>query len=161
MNYSLNHNFLSDPYISELKGSHQLATWMSYCLIDHFTKNMGHADFNVSKLEKAWHMKRATINKAIEGLIKVGYIKRIKVWQKKGNKPSVYVSVPRKKRTIPKGEKDYPQRHEGLVPKDRVNNYNNYIKKNDSSNKEYSSKLVVGSEEWFKDMEMKQKGEGK
>lgn len=152
MNWSIDHKLLKDPYISGLKGSNQVATWIVYCFIIHFTKNTGGVDFYTTSFASDWHMKPNTIKKAIEGLLAAGYIRRTRLYQRKGNIPARYEAT----RYSPKVKKVYPKSQKGIAPRAKVNNYNNnYNTQDDDFNQ--SSLAKLSDQDYFKLIEQASK----
>lgn len=159
MNYNVDHKLLELEVFNDLKHNHRVATLLVLSFIKHWTTrgNDKYADFYQGKFSRDTGIGVKTIRLAEKRLIDAGLIKCIRLYQRVGNKPARYVST--------LGIRSTKVRHpmpKGKVSDTKVNNYiNNYNKKNNSSNKEFSSKLVVGSEEWFQALELKQKGKGK
>jgi len=138
MNYSVNHNLLKDPYISNLNGSLQTATWLVYCCILHFTKTVGNVNFYSTAFARDYKFKPKTVKAAIDGLIEADMIKRTRLYQRKGNIPAQYIAT----RYSPKVTKVRPQGTKGIAPGAKVNNYiNNYNTEGVSLNTPPSPKL--------------------
>ena len=141
MNYSLDHKLLEDDYIKTLKGSVRHISWLSLCVIVHFTKHTGSCYFFSTGMSDDFNCKPATMKKALEGLIAAGLIKRTRLYQRKGKKPAQYVALKYVKRYSPIVKKVYPQGSQGTSPGAKVNNYNNYKYDNDNFSKSSSSNV--------------------
>ena len=147
MNYNIDHNLLKDPYISELNGKLKVVTWVVYSFILHFTKHLGYVDFYTTSFANDWQTKPDMVKQAIEGLIKVGYIKRTRLYQKKGNIPARYEA----KRYSQKGTKVYPKSSQGISKSAKVKELNNNSKPQDDDFGQSSpANYVPYSDEFFK-----------
>lgn len=158
MNYNIDHNLLKDPYIVNLKGKLKVVTWIVYSFISHFTRFNGGVDFYTTKFADDWQTKPDMVKQAIDGLIKVGYIKRTRLYQRKGNIPARYEAV----RYIQKGQKVYPKSSKGISKSAKVNNYNNnYKPQDDDFNQSSPVKLDPTSPDYWKLLQQMQYNKNK
>ena len=126
MNYSVDHKLLQDDYIETLTGSIRHISWLSLCVIVHFTKHTGSCNFYSTGMSEDFNCKPATIKKALEGLMSAGLIKRTRLYQRNGNIPAQYIALKYVKRYSPIVKKVHPLGSQGIAPRAKVNNYNNY-----------------------------------
>jgi DNA-binding Lrp family transcriptional regulator len=140
MNYSLDHNLLQHPKLQEIKGSKRRMAWIIWCATIHFTKNAKDNKFILSqgKFAKDFGVKDNTVKEAIAFLVDNGLIKRVKLYQRKGNQSAHYVDP----RYSPMGKKVYPNGQKGIAQWDKVNNSKGIINQKNDSLAESSSSIV-------------------
>lgn len=145
MNYSVDHNLLTDPIFEKLKGSKKTTTLIVLSAIRHFTKHIGFMDLYSRQFAEDIGVHRNTLSNVLKMLVEKKYIKVIKAYQRQGNIPNRYVSL----KVVHGRQKVVHTDTGGGTPGYTVNNSNKNYKQNEVGSTKPTPSLIEGSKEWW------------
>lgn len=90
--YTLRHEYTNLPEFEDLNGTSKIAFLLALSQIGTLTARVGYCDFRKGDMARDTGITSAIFSRVLKILEDAGYIKCVRPWQRKGNKPGRYVA---------------------------------------------------------------------
>jgi len=123
--YTLNHKLLSIPEMEDFKkGQERTLALMLLSMALHFTTYVGYLDYYQNQIAQDLGCNPHRLATIMNRFKKLGWVKEIRKYQRKGHIPARIVTTSTLKRYIQNGKKIYPESPQDIDQPNMVSNVN-------------------------------------
>ena len=129
INYNIDHkHFKEEVFNDKMSSQLRAAVTVTYGCIYHFTKQTGKCEFYMNQMAQDWGIDRRFFSKAVTILVAHELIEEVVPYQRKTQKPGVYIAPKALKSRYMGSTKQVHGEHKAGTPRATVNNSQRIIK---------------------------------